>query len=168
MTISPSKDKVMIAWGVGLFEGKGCIAFITDKYGNKYPKLILVSTDEDVLRRFRRIVGGGYISHKESANPNHKIAYRWQLQRGRDIQELLIIFMPMLGTRRKGKAREALAIKFKGNNWHSKSKIRCIRGHRFTRANTRIRSDGTRQCVACIQIRSRKSYLKKITKNMEK
>lgn len=36
----------------------------------------------------------------------------------------------------------------------------CIRGHKFTKSNTRVRANGTRKCRLCHNERAKKSYAK--------
>lgn len=45
----------------------------------------------------------------------------------------------------------------RGEGWASKARrTRCIHGHEFTEANTRIRSNGTRDCKTCAVDRQRR------------
>ncbi len=69
-----------IAWAAGLFEGEGCFtACYQRKTGRRYLHAVLVSTDQDVLERFHRIVGVGKIYPKAPRRPEHKPCWRWQV-----------------------------------------------------------------------------------------
>lgn len=103
-------DKEQIMWAVGLFEGEGCI-FLTETKPNYFvPGITLTTTDEDVIRRFHRIIGMGRVrgpyNHKR---PNSKPAYVWRLTGVVGVSEVLLAFAPWLGERRSARAAEVLA-----------------------------------------------------------
>jgi hypothetical protein len=101
------KNKTDIAWAAGLFEGEGCIS-----YGERPSRrlmLRLCSTDEDVVQRFREIVGVGSIYGPVSrTNKRHKPYWVYNTTSFEDSQYLLCLFWQWLGKRRKAKAISAL------------------------------------------------------------
>jgi hypothetical protein len=64
-------------------------------------------TDRDIVDRFNEITGfRGMIYTRTSRSPKHKIAYAWTLSRKKDCKNVLQMFLPYLGGRRKAKAME--------------------------------------------------------------
>jgi hypothetical protein len=101
-------DALDVAWAAGLFEGEGCFTAIrTDKSSNRYLRVALLTTDEDVLRRFHRIVGTGSITI-EPRRHGTKMQWRWQVTRECDFRSIVRLFEPYLGNRRRSRAYELL------------------------------------------------------------
>lgn len=102
-----------MAWAAGLFEGEGSIQLYPDKRreGVWLRWLGLAMTDEDVVRRFREVVGAGHISLRPSppTNPHWSPCWYWQASRWLEIERILGEFMPYFGDRRRAKAEEMLA-----------------------------------------------------------
>lgn len=102
------QESLEIAWAAGLFEGEGSIYPYRDsKSGTHYPRLDLASTDEDVVRRFARIVDGGSV-YGPIQRPNRKPFWRWQAT-GTRARLALDLFAPHLGERRSARRTEVLA-----------------------------------------------------------
>ena len=138
-----------IAWAAGLFEGEGCI------YIGKKRLICLISTDEDVVRRFHTIVGCGSVYLRDRTEERYKDAWRWQTGTLKEIKEVLNLFLPYFGERRKAKALELLDIQL----LYNKTTI-CRRGHRKTlqrKGATGIRL----RCKICDNAASRRSYWKR-------
>jgi hypothetical protein len=97
--LAPVSD---IAWAAGLFEGEGCLTIT----GGKAPTVqaILATNDEDVINRFRRIVGFGKIYKYEQDRE-----FRWVAGRHETVQALIAAFWPWLGSRRQTRAKTILA-----------------------------------------------------------
>ncbi len=105
---SPDEDiaaQLDFAWAVGLFEGEGCIT-VFDK--RRYTKLMLASTDEDVVRRFHRIVVIGNVSPRQR-RPPYKDYWRWETTGDGSAQRLLRRMLPYLGERRRARGLEVIA-----------------------------------------------------------
>lgn len=101
--------EVEIAWAAGLFEGEGSISIQKIKH-YRYPHLNVTSTDLDVLEKFQRIIGCGYIRvHNNSNNPLHKGCYRFKLHRAKQVRDAFYTMYPHLGTRRRERGLEVLA-----------------------------------------------------------
>ena len=92
-----------MAWAAGLFEGEGCIA----PGGRR--ALTLRMCDEDVVRRFARVVGAGRVRQHYSGNERHRPSWEWSVGTYDDCRRILLAFLPHLGDRRAAKAREVLA-----------------------------------------------------------
>lgn len=98
-----------LAWATGLFEGEGCI--YRDPRSCSF-RLTINSTDEDVLRRFHKIVGVGKIiegKHVER-NKHHKPFWIWATHRRNEVYALLELMLPYLGERRGFAALNALDV----------------------------------------------------------
>src|SRR5512146_890011 len=96
-----------IAWAAGLFEGEGTL-FLTGQTGS--PCAALSMTDEDVVRRFARIIGSGKVSKVIDPRPQCKPIWSWRLGTKVDIGALIKLLYPYLGQRRKAKADEVLVV----------------------------------------------------------
>ena len=104
-----------IAWAAGLFEGEGCFGIPKERsYGPQTkarPRLLLSSTDEDVVRRFHAIVGVGRVSgpRRHKGKPHHKPFFTWITGSFEGMQAVTALFWSFLGERRRGKAADLLA-----------------------------------------------------------
>jgi hypothetical protein len=90
----------LIAWAAGIFEGEGSVSFHADK--GHWPTLQMVSTDPDVLHRFRAVVGHGNVRgpySPPSQNWARKPQWRWQCG-GADAQAVSQMLLPWLCQRR--------------------------------------------------------------------
>jgi hypothetical protein len=96
-----------IAWAAGLFEGEGTL-FLTGQTGS--PCAALSMTDEDVVRRFARIIGKGQIGEVIDPRPQCKPLWTWRLGTKADIGALIELLYPYLGERRRAKADEVLVV----------------------------------------------------------
>jgi hypothetical protein len=95
------------AWAAGLFEGEGSFGLRR----NGTVLLSLGSTDKDVIERFRGVVGVGRISSQPPGR-NHRRKRLWRvdvIQVGEVLRVIEIVY-PWLGTRRRARADEAVAV----------------------------------------------------------
>lgn len=124
-----------IAWAAGLFEGEGCITICgkSSTYGGG-GQLALTMTDEDIVQRFRDVVGVGQIYPTDRGR--HKRQYRWVASNFENVQAVIAMLWPWLGPRRSNRAVEVLA--YVRARTHNKNKSHCKRGHEFTPANLPI------------------------------
>ena len=101
-------------WAIGLFEGEGCIC-LSKRKGQGWKmdvRLELTSTDLDVLKRFHSIVGFGTTRVRSKAE-GCKTAWRWVGSQVDDVAELLALWIPHLGERRRGKVLKGLAVYYR-------------------------------------------------------
>lgn len=96
-------------WAIGLFEGEGCISF-SSKRKRRQPRLMLVSTDEDVVRRFAAIVGCGSIHPQTKRRDHWKLQWKWACGEAGDVEKVLTWMLPHLGERRRARASEVLEL----------------------------------------------------------
>lgn len=100
------------AWAVGLFEGEGSIIYSKAATGYTARKLMLDSTDRDVVERFGRTVGVGRVSgpHRRgrSSDSRRRETWRWEVARWTEVEPLLTRMLPLLGERRAAWARVLL------------------------------------------------------------
>ena len=106
-----------IAWAAGLFEGEGCFYVTKPKRRNgygfyEYPSASLKMTDEDVVRRFHKIVGFGSVSFVSRKNKNKKWkdAWNWYCYGFEYTGKLFKMFAPFLGIRRLATGKKILSI----------------------------------------------------------
>lgn len=103
-----------IAWAAGLFEGEGSFNTTCPHKGRgltkRYLRLTMQSCDLDVLERFQRIVGVGaiYAVRPDPRRPDAKRIWSWVASGERVFVEILGLFMPYLGKRRRERAVELL------------------------------------------------------------
>lgn len=104
-------DRHELSWAAGLFEGEGCITHAGHK-GRVQPRLVLCTSDGDVLDRFYRAIGcrGTVRERREWAakQAHHKIAHEWYVSRFEDVQHILCLLWTGLGARRRERARDIL------------------------------------------------------------
>ena len=93
-------------WGLGLFEGEGCIYIRKNK---PQAHLFVRMTDLDVLEKFQSIVGGKINRCTPPANNRHKQAWRWEMCSKADVKALLTKWLPYFSARRAYVAANAIA-----------------------------------------------------------
>ena len=101
-----------VAWAAGLFEGEGCIT--DDK--KKYRRLQMNMTDEDVMKKFVRIVDYGNLKGphlprkrmEENPSGKRKPFWYWGVGKRSEVLRILKMFIPYFGKRRSQKAIEAI------------------------------------------------------------
>lgn len=108
-------NREQLAWAAGLFEGEGCLSTrgksvnILRKYRDRGLVAAMKMTDEDVIFRFKQIVGVGNIT-----GPYNKIGKKtwwvWQAGSFEHVQALIAILWPWLCRRRKDRAKELLTL----------------------------------------------------------
>ncbi len=142
---------IEIAWAAGLFEGEGCIVL----RAKRAAELTVGMTDRDVIDRFHRVVGAGYVLTESRTKDGHKTLHRWMCGKSADVRAVLAAFLPYFGARRAEKATEVLA-RLVDNPGSRSHRQHCIHGHEFTAENTylHIRDGKTcRSCRACRRMR---------------
>jgi hypothetical protein len=93
-------------WFVGLFEGEGYIS--ARKTTPHLFVLGITSTDKDVIERVISIVGGKLYGPYVKQNGRIKDQWTWYLSHKKDSIPLLERMVPLLCSRRKARALEAL------------------------------------------------------------
>jgi hypothetical protein len=159
--IAANWSRENIAWCAALFEGEGCI--------NITPRTVILKlgmTDEDVVRRFHKLIGIGKVSnpiyHKTVAH--YKPHWDWYATGSEKVQAILAAFWPFLGARRQARAVEAIAKLAKSQRYGDRTR-HCSKGHEFTAWNTRISGRGLRVCKACAKDITARWRLKNKKKN---
>ena len=107
-------DTRELAWAAGLFEGEGCISIhkTPTRYGTyTYPRLRVVMTDEDSIRRFHSAVGVGRIfgPYRPPSRSTRKPIWEWIVTSFEDNQAVIAMLWFGLGARRRLRAREVLS-----------------------------------------------------------
>ena len=97
-------DELM--WATGLFEGEGCIT-MRRRRKRRYVALSIEMTDEDVLHRFRRVVGVGNVVSPRQRGIRRKPTWTWVVV-GHDAETLVRRLLPELGARRRQRALDVL------------------------------------------------------------
>lgn len=104
---------VEIAWAAGLFEGEGCISVQRAGIKSKYNqvRLLLSSTDKDVIDRFGSYFGGNITVKDRSKNLlSRKPLWEWSLGGRKDVARVLGLIGPYLGERRTAKMADAYEV----------------------------------------------------------
>ena len=149
-----------LIWAAGLFEGEGCLSRHNNKYCN-YWVLKVSMTDEDVVRKFHRIVKSGnvtgpIIKEKTSKGTERKPQWEWRSASRKDVYALCVAFWPFMGIRRQAKMTEAI---LSIPPVYDPSK--CKNGHKYTEENTYWnKKNKQRMCRICHNNNQRR-YLKK-------
>jgi hypothetical protein len=150
LSIAQNWSRENLAWAAGLFEGEGCIAI---KPGTV--QLQLGMSDEDVVRRFWKVVGMGkvYGPYQDKRKATHKLMWTWSVSGSQMSQALLAAMWSFLGARRRGRAAEAIA-SCAARRPKLSEKRSCLRGHPLDEANI-YRLGGRRICKECLRSRNR-------------
>jgi hypothetical protein len=133
-----------IAWAAGLFEGEGSLWTA----GRTGIRASVSMTDRDVVERFCAIVGSGRVRPLPPRQPHHTPQYRWEIARVEQVRELIALFRPWLGDRRRLRADELLA-HARENHGSGDLRTHCPAGHPYDEANTYVDKKGRRSCRAC-------------------
>ena len=126
-----------IAWAAGIWDGEGCWS-VTSRAGDGHHKgsmhaqSRLGMTDRDVVERFAAIVGFGTVrlraNQKEAKYGPRKPVWEWYTQRRDMTRQLIEMFWPYLGERRRAKAQEVLDL---GEATPAAERLTCPRGHPY-------------------------------------
>lgn len=100
------------AWAAGLFEGEGCFSWNVQRNGRKHPAISLKSTDEDVVRRFGRIMQCGSVTGPQ-LREGRKPIWTWRVTGIDALYHLELTIGPHLRERRTEKMHELLMFKRK-------------------------------------------------------
>ena len=106
---------VDLAWLAGIFEGEGWVSFHygSPKHGSFW-EAGLKMTDEDVVRRFHRLIGIGQFHGPYSAKPKldgtpSKLCWTWHIGTREHLLNFCSLLAPMMGERRAAKMNDCLA-----------------------------------------------------------
>jgi hypothetical protein len=153
------------AWLAGLFEGEGSVHVHRQKGRSEAsPRAQLITTDEDVARKFHQLTGERagfyYYDGHPSTKPHWKPQYRWVLLGFNPVNDLFNLIGPWLGERRTAKFEEVLReAPLRG---HAQSrKTHCPKGHAYSDNNTYVDKNNARHCRKCQKEHGRRSYEKR-------
>jgi hypothetical protein len=104
--------KCNLAWAAGIYEGEGSVC----PNGGSRWQIAIISTDEDVVRRFWEIVQRGTVygpyggvSSTNKRLRRHKPYWRWACSNRDGILDVARRFGPYLSRRRAARMAEAVA-----------------------------------------------------------
>ena len=90
----------------GVFEGEGSFGFWgKEDKNNRYLKINVVMTDEDIIKRFIDYFKLGFVSVRQPKNDKHKKTWKWVVSGDKAI-EVMLQLNPYLGIRRQEKFKE--------------------------------------------------------------
>lgn len=95
------------AWAAGLFEGEGCFTWRNQSPTRRYPSAAMKLTDEDVIRRFARIVGVGRVTGPR-IREGRKPIWEWRAFGAAAMSTLDEVIGSFLGERRRARLDEML------------------------------------------------------------
>lgn len=101
-------ERLSRLWACGLFEGEGTI-IIRPKLRYTDISISLTSTDQDVVRRFAAIVSFGKV-YGPYQYGKRKPFWKWNCDNGLHVTIILSWFLPDFMTRRRKRAKQAVAI----------------------------------------------------------
>ena len=101
--LSPKNwTKQSIAWLAGLLEGEGCWSTVKNKASST---LTCTMADEDIIKRIKKIIGGGNILFIPRPKP-FKNLWQYDLCTSSAIYAISCAVFPLMGKRRKKKITE--------------------------------------------------------------
>lgn len=117
-----------VAWAAGLFEGEGCWnAYVRDS-GKIQMQARVGMTDRDVVERFAEIVGCGSVNVGKPGTGSIKPVYTWCVYEAEKVREVIALFLPFMGERRRAKALSVLDAGADVRS-HNAKKTHCPQGH---------------------------------------
>jgi hypothetical protein len=138
-------DREKLAWAAGLFEGEG--SFVANRLPVG-PSATLSMADEDIVRRFAQVIGGGSVYCCPPRRPGWKPLFKWAISGHHRVQAVVAMLWPWLSPRRRAQAKKAL-LAARQSRGHQKWRKECIHGHPFTPENTYVDPRGARRCRTC-------------------
>lgn len=95
-------DSHKLAWAAGLFDGEGSIQLLGNaKCFNSLQIIVSITmTDENTIKTFGKIFGGGSIDFVPARKINHKNAWKFSI-RGQYAIGLITLIFPYLVTKQK-------------------------------------------------------------------
>ena len=138
-------DQIRWAWLAGILEGEGCFTFGS----NRQPKIVVVMSDEDIIRRAHAWSGVGVVYGPRVPKTGHNIKPLWYWHVSARAEVALVIeqVLPLLGARRAKRAGELL-VEAQRASRHNKDKTHCKYGHPLRGMNVYIWK-GRRCCMTC-------------------
>jgi hypothetical protein len=94
-----------LGWLAGILEGEGCFWIHQKSSTQRYPKVTITMTDEDVVANVARLLGSSVTPQK--ARGNRKPTYKTQLTGKRAVQAMKLV-RPYMHGRRQEKIDEIL------------------------------------------------------------
>jgi hypothetical protein len=94
-----------IEWAAGLFEGEGSVGAYSR---SRSLRASLGMTDEDIVRRFRTVVGIGNVHGPRAMKTSTRPMYFWQASRFEHVQSMFCWFWQYLGSRRRAQYAAAV------------------------------------------------------------
>jgi hypothetical protein len=163
------RNEMAIAWAAGLFEGEGCWNAYVRKSGKVQMQARLAMTDRDVVERFAAIIGFGSVyerSHQK--HEEWKPLFDWSIYEAEKVRELVALFLPYMGERRRAKALEVLTLGADVKS-HNAKKTHCPKGHALAGENLvlePIKRNGreyfARRCLTCRRAQDRERTRKRL------
>lgn len=150
-------SKTDIAWAAGLFEGEGCLT--QGRIGRDrrpYPHMVVSMTDEDVVRRFHRVVGFGNVTEKKPSPSEHKVQWRWDAAGWECLDRFAALLGPYLGQRRQRRLAELLLSYVPPPPHPNTLTTHCPAGHEYSGGNLITYKDGRRACRQCARAARRR------------
>ena len=126
-----------IVWLAGILEGEGCF----DKASKKSLRIIIESTDLDVIESVKRITRTSALIISTKKIHNYKDKYKVTVYGNLAIQWVMTIY-PLMHRRRREKIKELL------EKWKSIETF-CRKGHELTEKNSYVSKLGGTVCRAC-------------------
>ena len=100
---------VQTAWVAGLLEGEGYFMATVAQNGVLHVRVSCHMTDGDVVMRLHQLVPGSRFSGPhEQKNENHKPFYRFTINKRMIARDLLLLILPLMGSRRSERIRHIL------------------------------------------------------------
>lgn len=122
------------SWASGLFEGEGCF-YTVNRKNSSTPSASLMTTDEDVIRRFNTALGMGNVCGPYQYPKNKKQFWTWSVTGFEHTQHVVATLWNNLGRRRKDRAKEILGIA-KLTPVKPSQRMFCPQGHPYNTDNT--------------------------------
>jgi len=143
-----------VIWAAGLYEGEGTIVFTrrTQLGSRGNVNIRLVTTDEDVIRRFHSAISTGTV-HGPYDHGGTKPHWQWQANGFERTQYVVAMLWQWLGARRRQQAASAM-VRARVLDIPNRSKTHCPQGHPYAGENLYLYNGHHRMCMICRRARS--------------
>ena len=151
-----------------MFEGEGSFTLARTRRDGvewAYLHLSMGMTDEDVVRRFQRIMGVGWIHVEKRETKGWKTMYVWTARSRSDVAVAVKILRPWLGERRAARLAE-IEPQVTATRRRPGPRPQCAKGHPLTGRNAKPNGPGKVVCRRCQNERARARY--QLSKNPTK
>lgn len=97
-----------LGYVAGILDGEGCFNLKHNGTGRYYPRVMVRSTDLDILKKCKLITNLGSIYFDRKSTDTHKATWVWEVRKQSEAISLMLTAYPFLCNRRQEKIETIL------------------------------------------------------------